>query len=262
MNTKHTRVVVTLFLAVAALATMGFSAAYEDNRVASILPDVGTCEAVPVSFTAVELLSFLDEACIAGLLDEVEMEIDKGLAAPSAGTLIDDILARSRAVAASPVDLLEESETGVFATELDLGTGSSSSGKALVESVLGHSVDAAPGPVPFGLYELRVIDVTEIELDMGINSAPSGRALVESILGRSIAGPSDLLEESEVADNSGSTVELSAYPFAVDLYELSATDVAEMELDQGLGSVPSGRALVESILGRSISTYPSADLFE
>ena len=127
MNTKHTRVVVTLFLAVAALATMGFSAAPEDTRAASIMPDVATCEAAVASLTAIELLDFVDEPCYANLVDQVETEINWGSASSSSTeALVESILERSRSTSAWSVDLLEQSETE--AEETRLTTGSSGPG--------------------------------------------------------------------------------------------------------------------------------------
>jgi len=156
---------------------MGFSAPYPDNRVASILPDV-TCEMVPANLTAVELLDLVDQPCFTGSIDQIELEIDKGTPAPSARALIDEILARSRAVGPWP-DLLEQSETDVAVIEPKLAIVGRSSGKALVESIVGRRIDAAPMPV--GWSGVSAANVTA--------SMPSGKALVESIVGHSIAGP-------------------------------------------------------------------------
>ena len=102
---------------------------------------------IPVNLTAVELLDFVDDPCFTGSTDEIELEIDKGTPAPSARALIEDILARSRDVGPWRVDLLEQSETDVAVIEPNLETVGTSYGKALVESIVGHSIDAAPLPV-------------------------------------------------------------------------------------------------------------------
>ena len=143
MNTKYVRVVVTFFLAVATLATMGFSAPYPDNRAASILPDV-TCEMVPASLTAVELLDFVDQPCFTGSIDEIELEISRGTPAPAVRALLQDIRARSRDVGPWPADLLEQSETDVAVIEPNLEIAGASSGQALVESIVGRSIDVGP----------------------------------------------------------------------------------------------------------------------
>ena len=180
MNTKHTRVVVTLFLAVATLATMGFSAPYGDSSTASIWPDLTTCELAPVPYTALDLLNRLDEPCFANSIDEIESEISKGAAAPSARALIQGILGRS--VGGPSEDLFRESVT---------------------EAGLSPTVERSTYPFPVDLYALSATDVAEIELDRAAGNASSARALVESILGRSISGPSeDLFRESVTIDNA------------------------------------------------------------
>ena len=114
MNTKHTRAVVSLFLAIATLATMGFSATHEDDRTASILPDHITCELIEPSLTAIELLEFVGDSCYSGLVDRIETEIDRGISSStSTQALLDSILERSRATSTWSVDLLELSETEV-----------------------------------------------------------------------------------------------------------------------------------------------------
>jgi hypothetical protein len=94
---------------------MGFSAAHEDTRAASILPDVVTCEASVVSFTAIELLNFVDEPCYAGLVDQVETEINWGLASSaSTEALVESILERSRSTGSIEyLELLEQSEAEI-----------------------------------------------------------------------------------------------------------------------------------------------------
>jgi hypothetical protein len=59
--------VVTLFLALATLTNVGFSASF----------DVATCELAPAELTAVELLAYLDDPCYAAMVNQVESEIDR-----------------------------------------------------------------------------------------------------------------------------------------------------------------------------------------
>ena len=88
MNTKYTRVVVTLFLAIATLATMGFRAPNDHRRSLAFAADVTTCELVPTSLTAIELLDLLDEPCYSDLVDRVETEIGWS----NSGQLATDVL--------------------------------------------------------------------------------------------------------------------------------------------------------------------------
>ena len=73
MNTKHTRIVITLALAVAALATMGFRASTH-LRSPSVNADFGTCSP-DVTFTMADLLDDSDEPCASALLYEIETEM-------------------------------------------------------------------------------------------------------------------------------------------------------------------------------------------
>ena len=107
MNTRHTRAVVALVVAIATLATMGFRAPHDNSRGVSILP-AETCNVLG-SYTAIELLSILDEPCFAGLVDEVESEIDRGWGTTSAEVLVNSVLERSRSTGWQ-VDLLELSD--------------------------------------------------------------------------------------------------------------------------------------------------------
>ena len=75
MNTKQKRVVVTLILALTAVATVGFSAAPGNSRAAPTTPDHVTCELVPASLSAIELLELIDNHCNADLVDRAETEI-------------------------------------------------------------------------------------------------------------------------------------------------------------------------------------------
>ena len=114
MNTKHKRAVVTLLVAIATLATMGFRAPHNDHL--SILP-ADTCNVLG-SFTAIELLDVLDEPCYAALTDQVEFEIDHGAAAGSVEALINRVLGQMQPTSAWPADLLELSETAPVETGL------------------------------------------------------------------------------------------------------------------------------------------------
>ena len=78
------------FLAIATLATMGFSVTNVPNHAPVILADVATCELAPTSLTAIELLDFVDDSCDPGLLDAVELEISRGVSGRiSTQTLLD-----------------------------------------------------------------------------------------------------------------------------------------------------------------------------
>ena len=116
MNTKHKRAVVTLLVAIATLATMGFRAPHDDSQRVSILPDE-TCSALG-SLTAIDLLDVLDEPCYAALVDQVEFEIDHGAAAGSVEALINRVLGQMQPTSAWPADLLELSETAPVETGL------------------------------------------------------------------------------------------------------------------------------------------------
>ena len=161
MNTKHTRVVVTLFLALAALATVGFRAAPREPSAVSVLADEVTCELAPVPYTALERLAFIDEPCYAAMIDEVEHEAGKGVAASaSTRALIDGILARSRAAGPWSVEALESSGT--------------------------EQVRLAPRSASFRDWGLSETDVhaehgAEIELDRGWGRAAGVQSLIDSI---------------------------------------------------------------------------------
>ena len=172
MNTKHTRVVVALFLALASLATMGFSVAHEDTRAVSILPDEATCALSPASFSALELLALVDEPCYAAMLDEVEHEISKGVAASASTTsLIEGILERSRAAGPWSDELLEPS----YAEQTRFASPSRS----------------------FGDWGLTETDLAEIQLDRGWGSAADVQSLIDSIYGKIQSGSVSYDEFSE-----------------------------------------------------------------
>jgi hypothetical protein len=165
---KHTRFVFTVFLAVATLATMGFSAAPKDNGFAA-MPDSVTCELAVEELSAVELLDALDAPCYAEMVDQIEIEIDKGFdSTASTEALIESIYARSRPTGSVEYLELLEAETGLVA----------------------HSRFS-------GVPSLTDTDLNEIEIDRGLNSSTSTGTLIESVLVRSRAtGPwrVDLLE--------------------------------------------------------------------
>jgi hypothetical protein len=118
VNTTHTRVVVSLLLSVATLATVGFRAPHEDSRTASILPDHAVCQLNDLSLSAIELLELVDAHCDPALVDQVESEIDKGSAgAGSIEAWLDGFYASIRP-SAGGVEYLEsvESETDSFAS--------------------------------------------------------------------------------------------------------------------------------------------------
>ena len=131
MNTKQKRVVVTLFLALAAMATTGFAATNGGNQTAAITPDHLTCELVAEPYSALELLNHLDDPCFPDAVYRIETEIDQG-SAGSASTvaLLDSILERSRAAGSGSVSLLEQRET-----EVDAGYTRPSVNRSLVSSI-------------------------------------------------------------------------------------------------------------------------------
>ena len=122
MNTKHKRAVVTLVVAIATLATMGFRAPHDDRL--SIMPDEFTCNVLG-SYAAIELLDVLDEPCYAALTDQVEFEIDHGAAAGSVEALTDRIVGQMHPTSAWPADLLEWSETDTAEAGLSYTPGTS-----------------------------------------------------------------------------------------------------------------------------------------
>ena len=168
MKIKHTGVVVTVLLAVATLATMGFSAAPENNGF-SAMPDSVTCELAVGELSAIELLDYMDAPCYAERIDQIEIEIDKGVnSMASTEALIESVYARSRPTGSVEYLELREAETGLAARS-------------------GFS----------GVPSLTETDLYEIELDRGLNSSTSTGTLIESVLERSRAtGPwlVDLLE--------------------------------------------------------------------
>jgi hypothetical protein len=89
--------VATFFLALAALATMGFSVSH----------DVATCELAPVELTAIELLDYLDDPCYADLVDQVEIEIGWGFSGTGPDpALLEWFNARNNASASGSVEYL------------------------------------------------------------------------------------------------------------------------------------------------------------
>ena len=117
MNTNRDRktwVRITRFVALASLATMGFSAANGGNHSMVVTADVGTCEPVETAYTALELLEFIDNPCYAVLLDSIEHEIDWGLSGQlSTAALMDSIYERLHDGSSSEIEYLEliEAET-------------------------------------------------------------------------------------------------------------------------------------------------------
>jgi hypothetical protein len=170
VNTKHKRAVVALVVAIATLATMGFRAPHDDSQKVSILP-AETCDVLG-SYTALDLLSVLDEPCYAAMLDEVEHEVSKGVAASaSTRALIDGILERSRAAGPWSDELLEPSYAG--------------------------QASLAPRSRSFSDWGLSETDLAEIELDRGWNSAADVQSLIDSIYGKIQSGPVSYDEFSE-----------------------------------------------------------------
>ena len=74
MNTKHTKVVVTWFLAIATLAAMGFRAP-NDGHLRVIAADVATCDlGAASSFSAYEFIKELQAPCFSDIVDAVEAD--------------------------------------------------------------------------------------------------------------------------------------------------------------------------------------------
>jgi hypothetical protein len=254
--------VVTLFLALAALATMGFSAK-EDSRATSILPDEATCALSPASYSALELLALVDEPCYAAMIDEVEHEVSKGVAASASTTaLIDGILERSRAAGPWSDELLEPS----YAGQASLAPRSASfsdwglSEADLAKIELGQGwASLAPRSRSFSDWGLTETDLAEIELDRGWNSATDVQSLINGILERSrAAGPwSDELLEPSYA---GQARLAPRSPSFTD-WGLTETDLAEIELDRGWNSATDVQSLIDSIYGKIQSGSVSYDEF-
>jgi hypothetical protein len=163
---------------------MGFSAAHEDRRAASILPDHVTCELAVAAHSAVDLLEYVDDPCYTGIVAEIETEIDKGVSSmASTQALIERIYARSRPTGSVEYLELLESE----------------------KSLSGEEAVVAASPIGFsGVPSLTETDQAEIELDRGWTGSLSTGALIESVLERSRAvapWPADLLERSEIEAN-------------------------------------------------------------
>jgi hypothetical protein len=96
VNTKYTRVVVALFLAVATLATMGFSAP-NDRRTASTLADHVVCESIEPSFRALERPDLINDSCYDDLVDAVEIKLGWAFSGQaSVEALLESIYASSR----------------------------------------------------------------------------------------------------------------------------------------------------------------------
>lgn len=114
MNTKHKRIVVTLFVVLTALATTGFTAVGEGRHTRSITADHLTCPVTASPSIYLSLLSSSEEHCLSTLIDQIETEIDRGLSrATSTRALLESIYTRSRSTGS--VEYLALLETDAFA---------------------------------------------------------------------------------------------------------------------------------------------------
>jgi hypothetical protein len=177
---------------------MGFSTADNGSREVSILADHVTCELAPLAHTAIELLDLVDQACYAGLVEQVETEIDRGSGSSFALSLVESIYARSRPTGSVEYLELLESEADSF----------------VVPSASPSARSASRGE-----RFLSEADLAELALDRELGSPTSSVALIDSLLERMSAasvGSVDLLEESqtetdvEYARPSGSPARLSS----------------------------------------------------
>jgi hypothetical protein len=238
------KVVVTLILALGAVATMGFSTTDFGNPMVAVLADHAFCELAPASYSALEMLHLLDQSCYADLVNEIEAEVSKGVATfVSTTALIDSIYERTDSTG-SMEDLVGRegaTDTGV----------SASVNPSVRSTVTGGSF-------------LSETDLAELELDRGLDGASDLAALVESIEQSivSTGGSEDLLSREGASNGSvGSSVD-PAVRDSSGAFVLTETDLAELELDRGLDGASDLAVLMEGLLGRirNTSAYPSVDL--
>jgi len=243
VNTKQMKVVVTLILALGAVATMGFTRTDLSNQTVAVTADHAVCELAPASYSALDMLHLLDQSCYADLVNEIEAEISKGVASSaSTAALIDSIYGQIVSTG-STEDLVGRegaTDTG-FSFSVNLSVRSSSSGGSF----------------------LTEADLAELELDRGLYGASDIAALVDSIKQGSISSGSteDLQREAPSLPPESPSVNASVRGSSGS-FALSETDLAELELDRGLDGASEIAVLMESLLGRiqNTSMYPSVDL--